>query len=412
MNDLAAQLKSLGLDLGEEKKISPNCDRTDLTKVLGGEWIETSYGNTLHIKQTFPIQVQAMQGDVPLRCTRIDSGIFAFYQHDPLLKETKISLNQICFFDTETSSLNLGAGTFIFLCGFCHFEENGCITLDQFFLPHPDEEKAFLSTLQNFLASFSILATYNGKSFDIPLLRSRFIINDIENDSLEKMNLDLLFLVRALWKKQLPSCRLSEVEQSLLHFQRGIEEVPSWFIPILYQDYLREGDAPPLKKVLYHNAQDVLSLVALFNLLQNVFNKNAEFITSSPNDYATIAILYEKVGEHQQAERYYQIYFSLTKDRAKPEVMYAYAWHQRRKENWAEAVQYWSLAAEKDHLPSIIELSKYYEHQVKDIKQALYWFNKVTVHDTDLLTLLKDDIEKRKNRLERKSAINDKNRGF
>jgi uncharacterized protein YprB with RNaseH-like and TPR domain len=87
------------------------------------------------------------------------------------------------------------------------------------------------------------------------MLGWRFILNDMEDDGLEKTHLDLLFLARSLWKRRLASCRLVEIEQSILQFRRSGEDVPGWLVPIVYQDYLREGKAETLKDVLYHNAQ-------------------------------------------------------------------------------------------------------------------------------------------------------------
>jgi len=259
------------------------------------------------------------------------------------------------------------------------------------------------------MSNFVILSSYNGKSFDVPMLRSRFIFNEMEDISLEKTHLDLLFLARNLWKRRLESCRLVEIEESILHFKRSGEDVPGWLVPIIYQDFLREGDAVPLKSVFYHNAQDVVSLAALFNVVHSMLDREAIFPTEYPDDYASLAYLYEKLGNFENAGVYFRAYFTSLEDHVDLEVMYDYAWMQRRKENWSEAVKYWHLAAEQNHLPSMVELAKYYEHQIKDVQQALQWLEKVKTHDVAARSTLKDDLYKREQRLERKGKKNDEN---
>ncbi len=408
MNKLLDQLKSLGVELGVEKKEFKQREKLDLPAILGGEWLETPYGRTLHIQQN--LELGAIQGKIPLQCTKIASNVLELFNISHVLEESTISPTQICFFDTETSSLNIGSGAFVFLSGFSHFTEDGRLRVDQFFLPHPSEEKAFIYAVQEFLTHYSILSSYNGKSFDVPMLRSRFILNDMEDDGLEKTHLDLLFLARNLWKRRLASCRLVEIEESILHFSRSGQDVPGWLVPIIYQDYLREGKAEALKDVLYHNAQDVISLAALFNVVHAMLNGEREIYSiEEADDFASLGYLYEKLRRFDLSSSYFGAYFAEKGDSATPEVMYDYAWMQRRKENWSEAVKYWHLAAEKDHLPSMVELAKYYEHQTKDVQQALQWLEKIKDHDPKAQELVKDDLQKRTLRLERKGKKNDEN---
>jgi len=407
MNTLLDQLKALGVELGKEKKTYKQRERIDLTEILDGDWLETPYGRTLHVHQT--LDPQAAQGNIPLKCMKIEPEVLDLFNISQILENSAILPTQICFFDTETSSLNIGSGAFVFLTGFSHFLEDGSVSVDQFFLPHPSEERAFIYAVQEFMSNFVILSSYNGKSFDVPMLRSRFIFNEMEDISLEKTHLDLLFLARNLWKRRLESCRLVEIEESILHFKRSGEDVPGWLVPIIYQDFLREGDAVPLKSVFYHNAQDVVSLAALFNVVHSMLDREAIFPTEYPDDYASLAYLYEKLGNFENAGVYFRAYFTSLEDHVDLEVMYDYAWMQRRKENWSEAVKYWHLAAEQNHLPSMVELAKYYEHQIKDVQQALQWLEKVKTHDVAARSTLKDDLYKREQRLERKGKKNDEN---
>ncbi len=408
MNKLLDQLKTLGVELGKEKKNFKQREKIDLSAVLGGEWIETPYGRTLHIQKD--LDPGALQGKIPLKCTKIESNVLDLFNISHVLEESSLSPTQICFFDTETSSLNIGSGAFVFLTGFSHFMEDGSVRVDQFFLPHPSEEKAFIHAVQEFLAQYSIISSYNGKSFDVPMLRTRFILKDMEDDGLDKMHLDLLFLARSLWKRRLESCRLVEIEESILHFSRSGEDVPGWLVPIVYQDYLREGKAEPLKDVVYHNAQDVISLAALFNVVHAMLNDEKDvYSIDNADDFASLGYLYGKLKQFDLSTSYFRAYFSEKHNNASPEVMYDYAWLQRRRENWQEAVNYWLMAAQKDHLPSMIELAKYYEHQEKDVQHALEWMNKIKDCDMQVQNDTKDDLTKRSLRLKRKAEKNDKN---
>ena len=402
MNKLLDQLKSLGVELGAEKTEFKQREKLDLPALLGGEWLETPYGRTLHIQQD--LELNAVQGKIPLQCTKIASNVLELFNISHVLEESTISPTRICFFDTETSGLNIGSGTFVFLSGFSHFMEDGSVRVDQFFLPHPSEEKAFIHAVQEFLTRYSILSSYNGKGFDVPMLRSRFILNDMEDDGLEKTHLDLLFLARSLWKRRLASCRLVEIEESILHFSRSGQDVPGWLVPILYQDYLREGKAEPLKDVLYHNAQDVISLAALFNVIHAMLNDEREtYNIEETDDFASLGYLYEKLRKFDLSASYFRTYFAEKGNNAAPEVLYDYAWMQRRQENWSEALTYWQRAASQAHYPSMIELAKYYEHQAKDLEQALFWTKKVQdAGKIEQDMIVKDDIRKRKDRLDRK----------
>ena len=408
MNKLLDQLKTLGVELGKDKKDFKQREKIDLSAVLGGEWIETPYGRTLHIQKD--LDPGALQGKIPLKRTKIESNVLDLFNISHVLEQSTLSPTQICFFDTETSSLNIGSGAFVFLTGFSHFMEDGSVRVDQFFLPHPSEEKAFIHAVQELLARFSIISSYNGKSFDVPMLRTRFILNDMEDDGFEKTHLDLLFLARNLWKRRLESCRLVEIEKNILQFNRSEEDVPGWLVPIVYQDYLREGKAEPLKDVIYHNAQDVISLAALFNVVHAMLNGEKEIYSiEEADDFASLGYLYGKLRQLDCSVSYFDAYFNEKGDQAAQEVMYDYAWLQRRHENWHEAVKYWLLAAQKGHLPSMVELAKYYEHQQKDIQQALEWMEKIKKFDKQAQHNTKDDLTKRALRLKRKAEKNDKN---
>src|SRR4030067_1036414 len=134
----------------------------------------------------------------------------------------------------------------------------------------PFEEPAMLLALEEFLAPCKTLVTFNGKSFDAPLLTTRYTLQGWPSPMGRMAHIDLLHLARRLWRDRLPSRTLSNLEVQILGAQRSEEEIPGWMIPQMYFDFLRDGDARPMKRVFYHNEMDVLSMAALLNLVVNL----------------------------------------------------------------------------------------------------------------------------------------------
>jgi hypothetical protein len=165
------------------------------------------------------------------------------------------------YLDTETTGLSGGTGTHVFAAAVCRPIDAG-LELVQLFLPEPSAEAAFLSLLQEELAAAPGLATYNGSRFDLPLLRTRWVMARMPGELEHPSHLDLLTLTRALLRQRLESCTLRVVEERLLGFDRE-GDLPGGLVPETYLRYLRAGWAPNLELALEHNRQDVLSLFHL-----------------------------------------------------------------------------------------------------------------------------------------------------
>ena len=134
--------------------------------------------------------------------------IVAEYVGDQRISQIKI--DEFIFFDTETSGLSGGTGTFAFLIGAGRFEED-CFHLIQYFLRDPIEEAAQLHALSEFVGSKQGIVTFNGKTFDVPLLNSRYTINSDLSPFKTLAHIDLLPLARSLWRDRLPSRKLTEL---------------------------------------------------------------------------------------------------------------------------------------------------------------------------------------------------------
>jgi hypothetical protein len=167
-------------------------------------------------------------------------------------------ITRFAYLDTETTGLAGGSGTVVFAAALCRPVSTG-MEVVQLFLPEPSGEAAFLWALQDELERTAALATYNGASFDLPLLRTRWIMARLPGELRHPEHVDLLHLTRALLKQRLESCALRVVEERLLGFERE-DDLPGRLVAEAYLAYLRRGWSPWLEAALAHNRQDVLSL--------------------------------------------------------------------------------------------------------------------------------------------------------
>src|SRR3989441_7427189 len=171
----------------------------------------------------------------------------------------------VAYVDTETTGLGGGAGTYVFAAAVATPIDSG-LRVAQFFLPEPGMESAFLHALREELERADSLATFNGGSFDLPVLRTRWVMARMPGDLSHAPHVDLLTLVRALYRHRLETCTLRFVEERVLGYERD-DPLPSALVPESYFDYLRAGSLDFLEAALEHNRLDVISLVHLHSRL-------------------------------------------------------------------------------------------------------------------------------------------------
>jgi uncharacterized protein len=171
----------------------------------------------------------------------------------------------IAYVDTETTGLAGGAGTYVFTAAVARPIDCG-LRVAQVFLPEPGMESAFLDTLRGELEPADALATFNGGSFDLPILRTRWVMARMPGELSQSPHVDLLTLVRALYRHRLENCTLRFVEQRVLGYERD-DPLPSALVPDAYFDFLRVGALDFLEAALEHNRLDVISLVHLHSRL-------------------------------------------------------------------------------------------------------------------------------------------------
>jgi len=171
----------------------------------------------------------------------------------------------VAYLDTETTGLTGGAGTYVFAAAVARPIDCG-LRVAQLFLPEPGMESAFLHALREELEPAVGVATFNGGSFDLPVLRTRWVMARMPGELSHAPHVDLLTLVRALYRHRLETCTLRFVEQRVLGYERD-DPLPSALVPDAYFDYLRMGAQEFLEAALEHNRLDVISLVHLHSRL-------------------------------------------------------------------------------------------------------------------------------------------------
>ena len=171
----------------------------------------------------------------------------------------------VAYVDTETTGLAGGSGTLAFVAAVARPIECG-LRVAQIFLPQPGMEPAFLEALRDEIAAADEIATFNGGSFDLPLLRTRWVMARMPGELTTNPHVDLLTLVRALYRHRLETCTLRMVEERVLGYERD-DPIPSALVPDAYFDYLRAGSLEFLEPALEHNRLDVISLVHLHSRL-------------------------------------------------------------------------------------------------------------------------------------------------
>src|SRR6267154_2416622 len=196
-------------------------------------------------------------------------------REESLTRQTRAALEdpgRWLFLDTETTGLAGGTGTYAFLIGLAWWDAGG-LQVEQLFMRDFAEEHSLLEELSQRVAERPVLITFNGKSFDWPLLENRFTMT--RSIAVPKLaaHLDLLHPARALWKLRLGSVRLVELERHVIDAPRlgwhRESDVASALIPQYYFDYLRGGPAEPLAGVVRHNQMDLRGLAALFGKINS-----------------------------------------------------------------------------------------------------------------------------------------------
>lgn len=394
---LSEKLKSLGMQLGKEQLLKTAATKNiPIDTILDGTVLETIYGEAFFTSDHFDQNYK--HGNIFLKKPQT-FDLVAYYAKVPQIDQSQFK--NIIFLDTETTGLAGGTGTLAFMIGVGRFTDDGFV-INQYFLRQPGEEAAALATLTQFLDPLAAVCTYNGKTFDIPLMNTRYIMQAMKSPFINLPHFDLLALSRRLWRDRLISCTLGNIEREILGVMREEQEVPGYLIPELYTDYLRSGDARSMKGVFYHNAIDILSLAALFVYVAGFLSDPHIYQTVDGIDLASLGRLYKALGHDEHATKV----FDESLKRNLPKEIYIktlmhYANIFKQKKEPAKAVGLWEKAAEEHSIDACVELAKYYEHCSKEYDKAIIWtLQGIALAENEPVLL--EALAHRKQRLDRK----------
>ena len=282
------------------------------------------------------------------------------------------------FLDTEATGLAGGTGTYAFLVGLAWWDAGG-LQLEQFFMRDFTDEYSVLLELATRIKERPVLLTFNGKSFDWPLLENRFIMTRSIGTPKLAAHLDLLHPARALWKLRLGSVRLVEIERRVLDARRlgwhREDDVDSALIPQHYFDYLRGGAAAPLARVVRHNQMDLRGLAALFGRINSMLSESPDILTECESlDLFGLSRFFERRGDRERAESVcaQALTLGLPGD-VRPTAQKALAGMAKRRGDYQRAAEIWEemLANGQDEAHACEQLAIYCERRAKDLDRAM-----------------------------------------
>ncbi len=270
-------------------------------------------------------------------------------------------MDELLFLDTETTGLSGGSGTTVFLLGLARVR-NGVLVLRQWLLTAYAGEAAMYKAAAVWAAGCSQIVSYNGKSYDLPLLATRQRMNGATDPFADLEHMDLLYPVRRLFQRNWTDCRLQTAERNLLGFIRS-NDLPGALAPQAWLDFLRRGEIEALCAVVTHNADDLISLAALLPTLWRM--------VADPRrhdlDHAALARSLLEAGDESAALTLLQHPAAA----ADPRATLLLADMHRRALRWKEAVALWLGLAEQGNREAAERLAKYFEHQRRDYARAL-----------------------------------------
>ena len=273
---------------------------------------------------------------------------------------------RILYLDTETTGLKGGAGTVAFLVGLGWLTDTG-FELHQYVMRDYPEEKYLLEAVRAIAERFDVICTFNGKTFDVPLLRDRFLMNRMRPDCLDLPHIDLLHIARRVWKLRLRRCNLGRLEEAILGMPR-VDDLPGAEVPERYFRYLKTGDFSPLEDVLEHNAQDIASLCTLLSHMARLYE--APEIIRHSEDVYSMGVALERMRHPEEARRCYRL-ASAGSMRVQGQLRLAGNLRRAGERDEAKAVWQGMLSRHEGGVTPLIELAKHYEHVERDPHAAL-----------------------------------------
>ncbi len=279
-------------------------------------------------------------------------------------------LNQWLFLDTETTGLAGGTGTYAFLVGVGWWENNG-LTVEQYFMRDHSEEPSLLLELSQRLAQRRVLVTFNGKSYDWPLLQTRYRMARTGIIQEPAAHIDLLHPARQLWQLRLKSITLCELERHVLQLDRG-HDILSETIPQKYFDFLRGGPPEPIAEIFYHNQMDLYGLASLAVHVSRIL-ADPENADCGADELFGISRLLQRRGKDQLAGKIYlKALEGGLPEAAEKIAQRELAILSKRRRDFTRSNMLWEklIGDTSDGLKAYEQLAIYYEHRARQLQKA------------------------------------------
>jgi uncharacterized protein YprB with RNaseH-like and TPR domain len=360
LGDKFGRLTALRAAVASARPVSvsgtPGAER--LAELTGATVERNRYGEYLAVRQWFSTPEPFPLHETAVRRLAPDAGAAAC---DP---------ERWLFLDTETTGLAGGTGTYAFLVGLAWWDAGG-LQVEQLFMRDHGEEHSLLLALRERLAERTVLVTFNGKSFDWPLLETRFRMTRQISVRPPAAHLDLLHPARQLWRLRLGSVRLSELERAVAGFERGFD-IRSDLIPALYFEFLRGGPAEPLADVFRHNQMDLRGLAAVAGRMCALLGA-PEAAEGDALELYGLSRLLRRRGEARPARQLYEraLGAGLPEEagRAARRELAALA---KRDRDFGHATSLWSelIQNSPDELEAYEELAIFFEHRAREPQRA------------------------------------------
>ena len=283
-----------------------------------------------------------------------------------------VDLQNAAVIDTETTGLAGGTGTYPFIIGIGLWSGDAFI-VRQYILRDFSEEPAQLKALSDDMANSSSILTYNGKSFDMPLLRTRFRINRMKVPFIDYPHVDLLHPCRRIYRNHFESFNLTLLEAMIVGFER-IDDVPSHLIPGIYFDFLQNRDHDLLIPILNHNRDDIVSL---YILAQETARRIDLALCGASNDdnlFLSLAKIMFTSRDYDSAEAMLgHIKTDFSESRINDDTLMMKSITAKRTRDWKRAESIWRQMIECGRFGVFphIELAKHLEHRIRDHDSAL-----------------------------------------
>ncbi len=368
-----------------------------LEDLISGETVETPHGKHFETEQLYPIGRRHGSFDIS-DLPSLDPGLLEALSNGTIPHAPPV---EWAFLDTETTGLAGGSGTYAFLIGVGSIHPDG-FRVRQFFLRDYSDERSALHSLAEHLKRFSVLITYNGKSYDQPLLETRYTMCRARHPFGSMEHLDLLYGARRLYKLRLENCRLVNLENEILAVERE-GDIPGEMIPYTYFEYLRTRRARRLVPIFHHNVLDIVSLACMTAVIPEAFRDPANVRARHGTDLLGVARWLEVSGRLAEARQLLARAVKLgLPDSRLFRALFEAAQLDKKLDREADAMAVFLELTESPNpyaAKAHEELAKFYEHKDRNYELALE-HTRAARRAEDSMAL-----RNRQDRLERKCAV-------